>query len=514
MVGVQSVNLGESIKEIDTEFYKLQENMSFFIFEIVFSLYLLLNLGLIAEKFLMPSLMNISRRYNMSRDLTGILVALGNLVPELTTTILSFLKHGVKMTEFGVACNVGTSVFVVTVVPAVAMFITASKSSQKSDKSKSKNNTSAGQTPEVKNSLNKKNEPNTLKEMNQDQDNEVSRYQDEDDDLDIDEHKSLISQVKEITSLKIQNRGQQQMMRTIYRDMGFFIFALLIYDIVLYKGIIYLHEAFGLLALVIVYLWIIFKMEKNTESEMRQDTLHASTTPPKDKNCPVKFLQSKDSQQSLSINKSVTKDQDSVSSKSYSKELESLEKESKVLHYLELACYPALKTLNFILPVEKLPILAFLLIVVIFFISMDFILTVVSVLSIYSHMTSLMIGLTIISWGSSPIELINLIIASKKNELQIGMTSILSGIVFTFFTLMPLAMIFKMIKKQRHEIEILQPLHSSHLVFMPALIVICITTIVYYKTQMNIGKQSGGLLIICYLAYLTYMFLELKNDKY
>ena len=125
MVGVQAVNLAESIKEIDTEFYKLQENMAFFIFEIVFSLYLLLNLGLIAEKFLMPSLMNISRRYNMSRDLTGILVALGNLVPELTTTILSFLKHGVKMTEFGVACNVGTSVFVVTVVPAVAMFITA-----------------------------------------------------------------------------------------------------------------------------------------------------------------------------------------------------------------------------------------------------------------------------------------------------------------------------------------------------------------------------------------------------
>ena len=136
-----------------------------------------------------------------------------------------------------------------------------------------------------------------------------------------------------------------------------------------------------------------------------------------------------------------------MSSKSYNKELETLEKESTVLHYLELACYPALKTLNLVLPVEKLPILAFLLIVVIFFISMDFILTVVSVLSIYSHMTSLMIGLTIISWGSSPIELINLIIASKKNELQIGITSILSGIVFTFFTLMPLAMIFKMIKK-------------------------------------------------------------------
>ena len=56
--------------------------------------------------------------------MTGILVAIGNLVPELTTTILSFLRHGVKMTEFGMACNVGGGVLVVTVVPAIAMLIT------------------------------------------------------------------------------------------------------------------------------------------------------------------------------------------------------------------------------------------------------------------------------------------------------------------------------------------------------------------------------------------------------
>lgn len=99
-------------------------NQFFFVFEIFFGLYLLLNLALIAEKFMMPSLMNISRRYNMSWDLTGILVALGSLVPELTTTILSFLKHGVKMSEFGVACNIGTSLFVITVVPAVAILLT------------------------------------------------------------------------------------------------------------------------------------------------------------------------------------------------------------------------------------------------------------------------------------------------------------------------------------------------------------------------------------------------------
>lgn len=83
-----------------------------------------MNLALIAEKFLMPSLLNISKRYSLSKDITGILVAIGSSVPEMTTTILSFMKHGVKMTEFGIASNIGTAVFVITVVPAVAILMT------------------------------------------------------------------------------------------------------------------------------------------------------------------------------------------------------------------------------------------------------------------------------------------------------------------------------------------------------------------------------------------------------
>ena len=87
-------------------------------------MYLLLNLALIAEKYLMPSLLNISKRYGLSKDVTGILVAIGNTIPELTTTILSFMKHGVKMTEFGIASNLGSAIFVITVVPAFAILMT------------------------------------------------------------------------------------------------------------------------------------------------------------------------------------------------------------------------------------------------------------------------------------------------------------------------------------------------------------------------------------------------------
>lgn len=55
--------------------------------------------------------------------MTGILVALGNLIPELAMTVLSFLQHGVKMTEFAVACNIGCGSFALTCVPAVAILM-------------------------------------------------------------------------------------------------------------------------------------------------------------------------------------------------------------------------------------------------------------------------------------------------------------------------------------------------------------------------------------------------------
>lgn len=124
-------SMPETLTEFDSEFIKLQASQEFFLFEVLFALYVLLNIALIAEHFLMPSLLAIARRYKLSRDITGIVVAVGNSVPELTTTMLSFMKHGVKMTEFGVASNVGCAIFSITVVPATAILLTMKKEKPK-----------------------------------------------------------------------------------------------------------------------------------------------------------------------------------------------------------------------------------------------------------------------------------------------------------------------------------------------------------------------------------------------
>ena len=101
----------------------MQTFKGIFILELILATYILLNLAIIAELFMMPSLVSISQRYHLSKDITGIMVAIGSSVPELTTTILSFLRHGVKMTEFGVVSNLGCSMFSLTMVPALAVLL-------------------------------------------------------------------------------------------------------------------------------------------------------------------------------------------------------------------------------------------------------------------------------------------------------------------------------------------------------------------------------------------------------
>lgn len=83
--------LGTVSVKCDELYNELQQYPGFFGIECVFSIYLLIFLALLAEKFLLPSLLNISKRYSLSKDWTGILVAVGNLIPELAMTVLSFM---------------------------------------------------------------------------------------------------------------------------------------------------------------------------------------------------------------------------------------------------------------------------------------------------------------------------------------------------------------------------------------------------------------------------------------
>ena len=76
-----------------------------------------------SEKFLMPSLENIAKRYGFNSSVAGLLIALGISIPELVVTMLSFQRHGTKMCEFGLATVFGSVCFATSLIPSVSYFI-------------------------------------------------------------------------------------------------------------------------------------------------------------------------------------------------------------------------------------------------------------------------------------------------------------------------------------------------------------------------------------------------------
>ena len=101
----------------------MQGDGPFFYIECALALYLLMAQGIMSEKFLMPALENITVKYRLSATIAGILIAFGIAVPELAVTLLSFQRHGIKMTEFGLANVFGSVAFCTTFVPAFAYLI-------------------------------------------------------------------------------------------------------------------------------------------------------------------------------------------------------------------------------------------------------------------------------------------------------------------------------------------------------------------------------------------------------
>ena len=71
----------------------------------------------------MPAMMTISEKYAMSKTIAGVFIAIGVTMPDVVVTMISFQRHGTKMIEFGLACNLGGAAFSYTMIPAVAYFL-------------------------------------------------------------------------------------------------------------------------------------------------------------------------------------------------------------------------------------------------------------------------------------------------------------------------------------------------------------------------------------------------------
>jgi Ca2+/Na+ antiporter len=108
-------------------FQELQSNTIFFLFECLLLIYFIIALTFTVDKFILPALIKMAENRRISRDMTGIVVALGNMVPEFCAVVVGFLTTGIDSTEFAIGINIGHGSFTMTFVPAVAILVAYNK---------------------------------------------------------------------------------------------------------------------------------------------------------------------------------------------------------------------------------------------------------------------------------------------------------------------------------------------------------------------------------------------------
>ena len=107
------------------------------------------------------------------------------------------------------------------------------------------------------------------------------------------------------------------------------------------------------------------------------------------------------------------------------------------------------------MPVDSMPELALALVFVLIYFLCEFILTVFNVFTIYTGLSHFLVGLTLMVWGSDNLELINMAIAMKNGQLELGITSINSCQIICLLLIVPIAAIARMNNRGASEIQVM-----------------------------------------------------------
>ena len=122
---------------------------------------------------------------------------------------------------------------------------------------------------------------------------------------------------------------------------------------------------------------------------------------------------------------------------------------------IEKICFIVIWPLSKIMPVDRLPELALAIVFVLIYLLCEFILTVFNVFSVYTGLSHFLVGLTLMVWGSDQLELINMAIAVKNKQCELGMTSVMSCQLICLIVIIPIAAIARMNSRSEYEIQVM-----------------------------------------------------------
>ena len=115
-------------------------------------------------------------------------------------------------------------------------------------------------------------------------------------------------------------------------------------------------------------------------------------------------------------------------------------------------------------------------------------------------------------WGSDNLELINVIIAMKNGELELGMTSVMSCQMICLSLCIPIAALARMEKRGEWEIQVMQSHHGRDLVVLPPLVCSVFAFLILLYVRMELDRLSSFFLILIYAGYITYSFMYFGKD--
>ena len=123
---------------------------------------------------------------------------------------------------------------------------------------------------------------------------------------------------------------------------------------------------------------------------------------------------------------------------------------------IEKICFLVIWPLSKVMPVQRFPELSLIIIFGLIYFLCEFILTVFNVFAVYTGLSHLLVGLTLMVWGSDSLELINMAIAVKNRQVELGMISVMSSQIICLIVIVPIAAIARMKARAQDEIQVLQ----------------------------------------------------------
>ena len=174
------------------------------------------------------------------------------------------------------------------------------------------------------------------------------------------------------------------------------------------------------------------------------------------------------------------------------------------MEIIEKICFFVIWPLDQVMPVNRFPEVALALFFFIIYFTCEFILTVFNVFSVYTGLSHFLVGLTLMVWGSDNLELINMSIAVKNKQVELGMASVMSCQLICLIVIIPLAAICRMSSRQQLEIQVMQSHHTRDMVVLPPLICAVLSMIIFMARQMDLNRGSALLLISIYIGYIYY----------